>query len=53
MRFGQMAFDPAMRPLGQLMLGDGREEPGGGPSSLSACSAHCGHSVFSSVAGVR
>jgi hypothetical protein len=32
MRFGQMAFDPAPIALGQLMLGNGRQEPGGGPS---------------------
>ena len=29
---GDVSFDPAMRPFGQFMLGDGREETGGRPS---------------------
>ena len=32
MRFGEVSFDPAPIALGQFMLGNGRQEPGGGPS---------------------
>lgn len=32
MGLGKMPFDPAVGALGQFMLGDGREEAGGGPS---------------------
>lgn len=31
-RLGEVSFYPAMRTLGQFVLGNGRQEPGGGPS---------------------
>jgi len=32
MRLGEVTFDPAMRPFGQFMFGNGREEAGRWPS---------------------
>jgi hypothetical protein len=32
--FGEMAFDAAAVAFGELVLGDCREEPGGGPAFL-------------------